>query len=91
MSLQKILKERILSIIGIIIVVAAADGIISPELFVYNSPLLGAAGTFSSTQTTIQQVANLTDWPFYVPLLIGVVLIALDIYYYLTKNKVKIA
>ena len=91
MSLQKILRERILSVIGIVLVAAAADGILAPELFVYNSPLLGAAGTFSSTQTTVAQIASLTDWPFYVPLLIGTVLIALDIYYYLTKNKVKIA
>lgn len=91
MGLQKTLRERILSVIGIILIAAAVDGILSPELFVYNYPLLGAFGNFPSTQTAVAQIAALTDWPFYVPLLLGIVLVVLDVYYYLTKNKVKIA
>lgn len=89
MNLQKFFRERFLSLIGILLVAIAVDGILSPTFFVYNSPVLG--GFLTSPQETVSQLVSLADWPFYVPLLIGLVLIALDVYYYLTKNKVKIA
>ena len=90
MKLQKILRERILSIIGILLIAIAADGFLSPEIFVYNSPIIGGIPTFTSPET-VSQTFSIADWTFYVPLLIGCVLVALDVYFYRTKNKVKIA
>jgi len=91
MGLQKFLRERILSIIGVLLIAIAADGILSPEFFVYSSPELGGAVPTFSTQEFVSQVVSVADWPLYIPLLFGCVLIALDLYYHFTKNKVKIA
>ena len=85
------LRERILSVIGILLIAIAADAILSPQIFVYNSPIIGGvAPTFTSPEV-VSQIVSITDWPFYAPFLIGCVLVALDVYYYFTKNKVKIA
>jgi hypothetical protein len=89
MSFQKTLQQRILSLIGILLVAIGIDGLLSPEIFVYNSPLLGGTIPFTSPET-VSQIINIASWPFYVPLFIGCVLVALDAYYYFTKNKVRI-
>jgi hypothetical protein len=91
MKVTKILRERILSVIGILLIAIAVDGFLSPQIFVYNTPTIGGIGSISSSLETISQVVAITDWPLYAPLLIGCVLVALDAYYYFTKNKVKIA
>lgn len=88
MKLQKVLQERVLSLIGILLIALGIDGILSPGFFVYNSPLLGGISPFVSPET-VSQLANIVSWPFYVPLLIGCVLVSLDLYYYFTKNKVR--
>lgn len=90
MSLQGVLRERVLSVIGILLIAIAADGILSPAIFVYSSPELGSAAPFSVSHAAVSQVVSFTDWPFYAPLLVGMILIALDAYYYFTKNKVRI-
>jgi hypothetical protein len=91
MKITKMLRERILSVIGIFLVAVAVDGFLSPQIFTYNTPTLGGVGPVFPSHETVQQLAAITDWPFYAPLLIGCVLIALDVYYYFTKNKVKVA
>jgi len=91
MKVTKVLKERILSVIGIFLIAIAVDGILSQQIFVYNSPLVGGVVPTFTSPETVSQVVSITDWPFYVPLLIGCVLVALDVYYYFTKNKIKIA
>ena len=90
MGLRKVLRERILSVFGVLLIAAAIDGLLSPEIFVYSSPLLGAVVPGLSGPALVKQIVTITDWPFFVPLLIGCVLIGIDIYYYFTKNKVKI-
>lgn len=89
MNLEKVLRERILSVIGVILVAIAVDGFLSPNIFVYNSPITGGTIPFTSPEI-VSQIASITDWPFFVPLIIGCVLVSLDMYYYATKNKVKI-
>jgi hypothetical protein len=88
MKLQQILRERVLSLFGILFIAIGMDGLLSAESFVYNSPLLGGVSPFVSLET-VSQFANVVSWPFYAPLLIGCVLVALDLYYYFTKNKVR--
>lgn len=90
MSLRKVLRERILSVFGALLIAAAIDGLLSQEIFVYGSPLLGGVATGISGPALVKQIVAITDWPFFVPLLIGCVLIGIDFYYYFTKNKVKI-
>ena len=89
MSLQKVLRERVLSVIGILLIAIAADGILSPGIFAYGSPELGSVAPFVSSGIA-SQTFSLADWPFYMPLLAGIILIVLDSYYYFTKNKVRI-
>ena len=90
MNLEKTLRERILSIMGILLVALAAGGIVAPEFSTYNVPTVGGVVSMPSPQL-VSQIVAITDWPFYVPLIIGIILIGLDLYYYFTKNKVKIA
>ena len=89
MSFQKKMQQRVLSLIGILLIAIGIDGLLSPEIFVYNSPLVGGTIPFTSPET-VSQIINVASWPFYVPLFFGCVLVALDAYYYLTKNKVRI-
>jgi hypothetical protein len=89
MSFPNKIQERFLSVIGILLVAIGIDGLLSPEFFVYNSPLVGGTLPFTSTET-VSQTISVANWPFYVPLFIGCVLIALDAYYYFTKNKIRI-
>lgn len=90
MNIEKILRERILSVIGILLIAIAIDGFFSPRIFVYNSPTVGGVVPVFTTPEAIHQIVTVTDWPLFVPLLIGCVLIGLDVYYYFTKNEVKI-
>jgi hypothetical protein len=90
MNLRKVLRERILSVFGVLLVAAAIDGLLSPEFFVYSSPLLGGVAPRFSGPALVKQIVAITDWPFFVPLFIGCILIGIDVYYYFTKNKVKI-
>ena len=90
MELKKVLRERILSVFGLLLIAVAVDGLLSPEFFVYGSPLLGGTASEISGPALVKQMVSITDWPFFVPLLIGCILIGMDFYYYYTKNKVKI-
>jgi len=91
MKISKLLRERVLSLMGILLIAIAADGFLSPRFSGYSSPTLGGVAPIATTPETISQIVAITDWPLYVPLLIGCVLVALDAYYFFTKNKVKIA
>jgi uncharacterized membrane protein len=91
MKLTKLLTERILSVIGVLLIAIAIDGFLSPQIFVYNAPTLGGVVPLLPSPETVSQIVAITDWPFYAPLLIGCILVAIDVYYLSTKNKVKIA
>jgi hypothetical protein len=90
MNLTKWLRERILSVLGVILIAAAADGLLAPQVFDSSVPTLGGTFPLVPSPAAVSQIAFYTNWPFFAPLLVGCVLIAIDVYYFFTKNKVKI-
>jgi hypothetical protein len=89
MTFLQTAQKRILTVIGLVLIAIAVDGIFTSHVFAFNSPTLG--GVLSNFATPdVQQTVAFQNWPFYIPLAAGCVMIAADLYYHLTKNKVQI-
>lgn len=84
MNIIEILRRRKLSLIGIFLIVMAMDFLMADEILFYDlSPLVGEIFPFykieQPTKTLPTFVVKLYSWPFYVPMLLGGTLIAVDI------------
>jgi hypothetical protein len=84
MDLIEILRRRKLSLIGIFLIVMALDFLIDGEILFYDvSPLIGEIFPFykieQPTKTLPTFIVKLYSWPFYVPMLLGGTLAAVDI------------
>lgn len=84
MDIIEILRKRKLSLIGIFLIVMALDFLIADEILFYDvSPLIGEIFPFykieKPTKTLPTFIVKLYSWPFYVPMLIGGTLVAVDI------------